>query len=59
MQIRKKFMHIFDYSFLENGMLPASLVSVTSAVNAQALKALTRAHEGVHTGRCTGCPPYA
>ena len=52
-------MHIFDYSFLENGMLPASLVSVTSAVNAQALKALTRAHEGVHTGRCTGCPPYS
>ena len=32
MQIRVRYMHIFDYSFLDNGMLPASLVSVTSSI---------------------------
>ena len=33
MQKEVRYMHIFDYSFLDNGLLPAEMVSVTAAVS--------------------------
>lgn len=33
MQKRTFFMHKFDYSFLDNGLLPASLVNITSSIS--------------------------
>ena len=34
MQIKETIMHIFDYSFLDEGLLPAEIVNLTSAIAA-------------------------
>ena len=46
-------MHHFDYSFLDNGMLPASLVSITSDIYALRVMAVNRKEqfENVFTER--------
>lgn len=33
MQINEVYMHKFDYSFLDNGMLPSSLVNITTSIS--------------------------
>lgn len=33
MQINEVYMHKFDYSFLNNGMLPSGLVNVTASIS--------------------------
>lgn len=35
MQIRRLVMHIFDYSFLDKGILPAEIVNLTAIISAQ------------------------
>ena len=34
MQIKEAIMHIFDYSFLDEGLLPAEIVNLTSTIAA-------------------------
>ena len=33
MQILEEYMHIFDYSFLDNGLLPAGIVNLTATIS--------------------------